>query len=681
MTMNTDAEALVPGTMLNGRYRVRRMLGAGGFGITYLAVELSRGAPAAEVVIKECFPNWCAVRAPGGRDVMAQGAPRQYEWSLSRFMDEARRLSSLSHPCVIPVRDVFSEHRTAYYVMPYVRGGSLAQAAAWLGKEGLHLSQEAVLNLLRPLLGALAHMHERGICHRDVKPGNILLHSDGMRESPMLIDFGGDRMGSPEYMPQEQLNNERFGPWTDLYSLAAVFHKLLTGAPPPPHMEGGVVLDSAPRRLPLAGLPELETFFHPLLLAGFDRALEWEPERRFRSAAEWLEFLEGVPPVPDAGGINLLRLMTNIRTDVDSAVEPVELAAPKDETGSLGGAPADDRLKMVFFALLSGAVVLLLALWLLPAGEENETWEDSPIVEDGREAASAPSPVEEPAPAPVVEPAPASEGGGSVPEGWTENQKRLYDGLKKWNNEDLKDKKKLGNLKRNGLTREQIEEVVKHILRERREKRNDGPVSEVNPAPAPVVNPAPAPVAKPAPAPVAKPAPAPVEEPAPAPVAKPAPAPVEEPAPAPVAKPAPAPVAKPAPAPVAKPAPAPVEEPAPAPVEEPAPAPVAKPAPAPVAKPAPAPVAKPAPAPVAKPAPAPVVKPAPAPVRKPAPVPVRKPAPAPGREELLREARSMRKGKDPEKYERVMEELRRRGRDGDRTSQKAYETLRKRDGR
>ncbi len=652
MTMNTDAEALVPGTMLNGRYRVRRMLGAGGFGITYLAVELSRGAPAAEVVIKECFPNWCAVRAPGGRDVMAQGDPRQYEWSLSRFMDEARRLSSLSHPCVIPVRDVFSEHRTAYYVMPYVRGGSLAQAAAWLGKEGLHLSQEAVLNLLRPLLGALAHMHERGICHRDVKPGNILLHSDGMRESPMLIDFGGDRMGSPEYMPQEQLNNERFGPWTDLYSLAAVFHKLLTGAPPPPHMEGGVVLDSAPRRLPLAGRPELETFFHPLLLAGFDRALEWEPERRFRSAAEWLEFLEGVPPVPDAGGINLLRLMTNIRTDVDSAVEPVELAAPEDETGSLGGAPADDRLKMVFFALLSGAVVLLLALWLLPAGEENETWEDSPIVEDGREAASAPAPVVNPAPAPVEEPAPAPvEEPAPAP----------------------------------------VEEPAPAPVEEPApapvEEPAPAPVEE--PAPAPVEEPAPAPVEEPAPAPVAKPAPAPVEEPAPAPVAKPAPAPVAKPAPSPVAKPAPAPVAKPAPSPVAKPAPSPVAKPAPAPVAKPAPAPVAKPAPAPVAKPAPAPVEEPAPAPVeepapapvAKPAPAPVAKPAPAPVVKPAPAPVRKPAPAPGREELLREARSMRKGKDPEKYERVMEELRRRGRDGDRTSQKAYETLRKRDGR
>lgn len=219
-----------------GKYRIERVLGQGGFGITYLAVQTSLER---NVAIKEFFmKDFCS------RDntMMTTGSSKIADQCRKKFVKEARNLARLSHPNIIGVIDVFEENDTVYYVMPYLTGGSLED---YVKKHGA-LSESEAMKYVRQIASALKYMHEeQHICHYDVKPANILLDNKG---NAVLIDFGISKnydasghettttpIGMSEgYAPIEQYqqNVEEFSPVSDVYALGATLYFLLHGKRP-----------------------------------------------------------------------------------------------------------------------------------------------------------------------------------------------------------------------------------------------------------------------------------------------------------------------------------------------------------------------------------------------------------------------------------------------------------------
>ena len=223
-------------TLQGGKYRIGRVLGQGGFGITYLAVQTSLER---NVAVKEFFmKDFCS------RDntIMTTGSTILVEQCRKKFIKEARNLARLTHPNIIGVIDIFEENETVYYVMPYLTGGSLED---YVKKHGT-LSESESMKYIRQIASALKYMHEeQHICHYDVKPANILLDNKG---SAMLIDFGISKnydasghettttpIGMSEgYAPIEQYqqNVEEFSPVSDVYALGATLYFLLHGKRP-----------------------------------------------------------------------------------------------------------------------------------------------------------------------------------------------------------------------------------------------------------------------------------------------------------------------------------------------------------------------------------------------------------------------------------------------------------------
>jgi len=218
-------------------YRLDSLLGHGGFGITYLAHDTELDAA---VAIKEYLPNELAVREG---DLSVQPKSPQdaddFAWGLERFIQEARTLARFNHPNIVRVRRFFRAHNTAYIVMDYEQGRSLAQAI----KEGETAQEAELMSLLPPLLDGLKTVHDAGYLHRDIKPGNIYLRDKD--NSPVLIDFGTARYDvgsrsrsvttivSPGYSPFEQYQTKsNQGPWTDIYALGAVLYRSIGGATP-----------------------------------------------------------------------------------------------------------------------------------------------------------------------------------------------------------------------------------------------------------------------------------------------------------------------------------------------------------------------------------------------------------------------------------------------------------------
>ena len=232
--------ALKPGAILRGGdYEIKRLLGAGGFGITYLAWHKHLAMHRA---IKEHMPSDYAVRE-GARVVpKSQGAEKDYRQGLGRFLEEARTLSKFRHAHIVHVHDVFEENNTAYMVMDYEQGKTLGSLLESRGK----LPEAELRAILSPLLDGLAELHNGNMLHRDLAPDNILIRDDG---NPVLLDFGAAREAGggqsksvtaiikPSYTPPEQYmrsgSGVRQGPFTDIYALSTTLYHAMTGEPPP----------------------------------------------------------------------------------------------------------------------------------------------------------------------------------------------------------------------------------------------------------------------------------------------------------------------------------------------------------------------------------------------------------------------------------------------------------------
>lgn len=279
--------ALQPGTELVSDYRIERVLGAGGFGITYLAEEIALGRM---VTIKEYFPTDFAARTDG-RDAAprSENCSGDYRWGLDRFIEEAQTLARFSHPNIVRVYRYFRANNTGYMVLHFEEGQSLK---AWLKGLGRAPRQKELDGIVAPLLDALEMIHKADFLHRDIAPDNIIIRKDGV---PVLIDFGSARgeiasssktvsaLVKPGYSPYEQYaeTSRQQGPWTDIYALGSTLYHAITGKRPP---------DSPSRMVKDEYISAREaalSAYRSRFLKAIDKSLVLNIESRPQSIAAW----------------------------------------------------------------------------------------------------------------------------------------------------------------------------------------------------------------------------------------------------------------------------------------------------------------------------------------------------------------------------------------------------------
>jgi parallel beta-helix repeat protein len=323
----THRAALPEGTRVE-EFEFHRVLGHGGFGITYLGWDMHLDMA---VAIKEFLPSDLVVRENGISVLPRSESDREdYEWGLDRFLDEARILARFKHHNIIQVHRFFRAHGTAYIVMEYAEGDTLGE---YLDRKG-SLSQSEIEGILFPMLEGLGMVHGASFLHRDIKPGNIIIRDDS---SPVLIDFGAARQAigiksrsvtsivTPGYAPIEQYSTKgNQGPWTDIYALGGVAYKCITGEAP---------VDAAERvhEDRMIGWTDDLKGIDPQFLQALEWALAFKQIDRPQSIMEWRAALEGRST---AGG-QKTRDEKAVRTQYEPA-DP-EPRRPKKSRGSATG--------------------------------------------------------------------------------------------------------------------------------------------------------------------------------------------------------------------------------------------------------------------------------------------------------------------------------------------------------
>ncbi len=327
------------GTILMGRYLIGRVLGEGGFGITYIGCDLRLEL---KVAIKEYFPTDKVTRlARETLDVTSYmgAASAGYEEGKVRFLNEPRTMARMDkQPEIVGVRDFFECNNTAYIVMEFVNGTTFKELVA---QKGGRIPAKELLPVIEPLFSALSAMHQQGLIHRDISPDNLMLERGALR----LLDFGCARESSRGtetmtitlkhgFAPLEQYQHKGQGPWTDVYALAATIYYCLTGKVPPQALdrlcEDELIL---PRKL---GVDITERQEQALLYG-----MGIRPRRRFQSVEELHAalYIPDGAPIPDVEEEPLMPASTvtvqqTEEKEIPATAPAVETIAQTDEIGA-----------------------------------------------------------------------------------------------------------------------------------------------------------------------------------------------------------------------------------------------------------------------------------------------------------------------------------------------------------
>ncbi len=416
--------ALPPGTRLH-EYVLERVLGHGGFGITYLARDTHLDKA---VAIKEYLPNELAARLTDS-NVSARSTDVEvveaFKWGLNQFVKEARVLARFSHPSLIQVHRYFEANGTAYFVMDYAEGVTLAAVL----KDKNTIPETHLRKIILPVLNGLEEVHRLGVLHRDIKPDNIILRQDGAQ--PVLIDFGAARNSlghmtksvlsvvTAGYAPLEQYGSgAEQGPWSDLYALGAVAYRAVTGKKP----------SDAINRIRQDPVVEAAIIgkgrYTPHFLAAIDWALAVDAADRPQNIADWRKALDGklTPPVRDvvksakptstpASTVEKTEVvrksdLPSVSSDVSATVAMPKADFPQAADGLMQQARRNiSRFSQKQFAIaagIAGGLVLLGVLAALLSGDEPEpappvAAANNPVIETAWPAAPAVLPSPEPA--------------------------------------------------------------------------------------------------------------------------------------------------------------------------------------------------------------------------------------------------------------------------------------------
>lgn len=355
----TAPHLLAPFSILQGKYLVGDVLGEGGFGITYIGMDLNLEM---KVAIKEFYPNgYCSREAKTTTTVnFFQGPSLEAvtKWR-ENFLQEAKSLAKLSHlPGVVGVKDFFHENNTTYIILEYLEGQDLKHYAKSLGGK---IPSTSLLPAMEPIITSMAEVHKQGIIHRDISPDNIMLLPGGKMK---LLDFGAARsfLGSgekslsvmlkPGYAPEEQYRSKgKQGPWSDVYAMAGTIYKCLTGVTPPESMDRLHKDELVPPN-------QLGANLTPQQEAALMKALAVHAENRYQSMEEFHAGLyQGVPvqnsPVmPVQSAPSAPRPGMTVASPVPSA--PVQNPVPE---------PSNDKKTLLIIVCgVLGGVILLLSL-------------------------------------------------------------------------------------------------------------------------------------------------------------------------------------------------------------------------------------------------------------------------------------------------------------------------------
>ena len=415
-------------------YKISRVLGHGGFGITYLALDTNLDQA---VAIKEYLPGSIATRGPNQQVLpLTSEHATDYAWGLERFISEGRTLARFDHPAVVRVLSVFEAHGTAYLVMRFERGGTLGAAL----KDKKTLPEDQLVNIFEACLDGLETVHKAGFIHRDIKPPNIYLRDGG---GAVLIDFGSARQAmsehtqtlttlvSPGYAPFEQYQSDgkQQGPWTDIYALAATAYRCVTGVAPLAAVDRGrgILEDKGDPLIPCSELAD--GAYSSSLLAAIDAGLRFRGDDRPIDIAAWRALMDGAVPASVTAGLSS-RVASADPAEIETVVADTVRVPEPAEPATKPEKKRWYRRKRVWLA----AVIILL---ILASGEEPTGIETTPqpapessdetstpteditdaVVQHSDPGGTKPHPiavdnavieVPEPAPLPVPEPVPVA---------------------------------------------------------------------------------------------------------------------------------------------------------------------------------------------------------------------------------------------------------------------------------
>lgn len=352
----------------NSRYAIKKTLGQGGFGITYLAYD---NVNRRQVAIKEFFmKELCNRNGKHHMSVPSTGSRQLVDKFRAKFLKEANTIANLSHPNIIKIYDIFEENATAYYAMEYISGGSLADM---LEKEPeKRFCEVDALHYLRQVAGALNYIHMLGINHLDIKPDNIL--DDNGRA--VLIDFGVakryDNDGhqtsttpvglSHGYAPLEQYKNggvAEFSPATDIYSLGATLYKLITGQTPP---DANEVLDK--------GLPDIEDMMSTQCADAIKKAMRSKRAYRQQSIDEFLNMLpqeETIEATADDDDVEIVEAEDKLGNTVNLNPGKQKTENKNDTSSSDTNSESGSGGGVVIF-WISVVIVAVVGIWMANNG-------------------------------------------------------------------------------------------------------------------------------------------------------------------------------------------------------------------------------------------------------------------------------------------------------------------------